>query len=97
MNLKTYITEGRRGTAASLAAVLGVSPSYLSQMASGDAPVSPERCVEIEVATNGDVTRRDLRPEDWQRIWPELGHAPRRRINRQTADRRESDRRTKSD
>lgn len=33
---------------------------------------SPENCVAIELATNGAVTRRDLRPEDWQRIWPEL-------------------------
>ena len=33
---------------------------------------SPENCVSIEQATKGAVTRRDLRPEDWHRIWPEL-------------------------
>jgi DNA-binding transcriptional regulator YdaS (Cro superfamily) len=72
MNLKSYISQGQRGTAAKLAAALGVSPSYLSQMASGDAPISPERCVEIEQETRGEVSRLDLRPDDWHRIWPEL-------------------------
>ena len=31
-----------------------------------------ERCVQIEQATDGAVTRRDLRPADWHLIWPEL-------------------------
>lgn len=34
--------------------------------------VPPEYCASIEQATNGEVTRKDLRPNDWQRIWPEL-------------------------
>jgi DNA-binding transcriptional regulator YdaS (Cro superfamily) len=70
MNLKTYIST-ERGRATNLAAQLGVSLSYLSQMAAGTAPVSPERCVEIEHATDGAVSRRDLR-DNWQSIWPEL-------------------------
>jgi DNA-binding transcriptional regulator YdaS (Cro superfamily) len=28
--------------------------------------------VQIERATAGAVTRRDLRPDDWGDIWPEL-------------------------
>lgn len=71
MDLKTYISS-ERGRAAALAARLGVSPSYLSQMANGQSPISPERCVEIWRATNGEVTRPELRPDDWERIWPEL-------------------------
>jgi DNA-binding transcriptional regulator YdaS (Cro superfamily) len=71
MDLKTYISS-ERGRAVALAADLGVSASYLSQMANGLAPISPERCVEIWRATGGTVTRQDLRPADWQRIWPEL-------------------------
>ena len=31
-----------------------------------------EYAASIERATGGRVTRRDLRPEDWHRIWPEL-------------------------
>jgi DNA-binding transcriptional regulator YdaS (Cro superfamily) len=33
-------------------------------------PIS--QCSAIESATSGAVTRRDLRPDDWHRIWPEL-------------------------
>jgi len=32
----------------------------------------PDKCVAIEVATGGVVNRRDLRPNDWWKIWPEL-------------------------
>ena len=32
----------------------------------------PAYCRAIETATGGAVTRRDLRPNDWHRIWPEL-------------------------
>jgi len=72
MELKKYIDDLERGEAKKLATAIGVSSSFLSQMASGRSPISPARCVEIEQATNGAVTRRDLRPEDWNRIWPEL-------------------------
>lgn len=33
---------------------------------------SPENCVGLELATNGLVSRKDTRPDDWHRIWPEL-------------------------
>ncbi len=71
MNLKNYISSGF-GKAKQLAEEIGVHPSFLSQMVNGNRPISPERCVAIEQATNGEVTRKDLRPEDWERIWPEL-------------------------
>jgi DNA-binding transcriptional regulator YdaS (Cro superfamily) len=51
------------------------------------APISPERCVDIERETDREVTRQDLRPDDWARIWPELhaaGDAPRRRKDDQS-------------
>ncbi|WP_445496656.1 transcriptional regulator [Photorhabdus sp. SF281] len=72
MELKKYIDSLERGGAKALAKRLNVSASYLSQMASGQCPISPSRCVEIEIETSGKVTRRDLRPEDWEKIWPEL-------------------------
>lgn len=72
MNLKTYITTQKRGSATQLADMLGVSISFLSQLASGTAAISPTRCVEIEQATGGLVTRQELRPNDWSCIWPEL-------------------------
>lgn len=72
MNLKKYLSTLERGGASRLAEALGVSGSFLSQMASGDAAISPARCVAIEQATAGAVTRKDLRPDDWESIWPEL-------------------------
>lgn len=41
-------------------------------MVYGVKAVPLEQCVPIERATQGQVTRRDLRPLDWQAIWPEL-------------------------
>lgn len=35
---------------------------------------SPENCFAIERATKGDVTRQELRPDDFWRIWPDLAH-----------------------
>jgi DNA-binding transcriptional regulator YdaS (Cro superfamily) len=71
MDLKKYISS-QRGRAKALAAEIGISPSFLSQIAAGTAPASPSRCLEIEKATDGQVARQDLRKNDWRDIWPEL-------------------------
>ncbi|WP_186276366.1 transcriptional regulator [Burkholderia gladioli] len=72
MDLKTYLSSLERGGASKLAEEVGVSPSFLSQMAAGSSAISPARCVLIERATGAVVSRRDLRPDDWRDIWPEL-------------------------
>ncbi|QQN36642.1 helix-turn-helix domain-containing protein [Rahnella aceris] len=72
MQLKQYISSLKRGGAKELAEKLGVSKSYLSQMASGASPVPPSRCLVIEGVTGGVVTRADLRPKDWENIWPDF-------------------------
>jgi len=74
MDLKTFI-QTERGNGVALAEKLGIPLSYLSQMASGNRSVTPERASAIERATEGQVTRRDLRPDDWHEIWPELVEA----------------------
>lgn len=33
---------------------------------------SAENCAGLEIVTGGAVTRQELRPDDWHRIWPEL-------------------------
>lgn len=71
MKLKQYIATLERGDVKKLAEKIGVSPVYLAHMAYGRSPVPPALCPEIEVATTGVVTRADLRPNDWARIWPE--------------------------
>lgn len=74
MKLLDYVKT--RATQRELAAKLGITPVLINQWANGKRPIPPERCVEIERATNGEVTRPELRPDDWERIWPELalGH-----------------------
>lgn len=73
MDLQSYINENRGG-ATRLSSVLDIPLSYLSQMATGDRSVSPERAYSIEKATSGQVTRQNLRPDDFWRIWPDLAH-----------------------
>jgi DNA-binding transcriptional regulator YdaS (Cro superfamily) len=74
VDLKSYIAS-ERGRAKKLADTLGISSSYLSQLASGASPISPERAVEIEAATEREVTRPEMFPDNWARIWPELATA----------------------
>lgn len=60
------------GSQTALAAVLGVSKGAVSQWKDEDRRVPAAHCVAIEQQTKGAVTRRDLRPDDWHLIWPEL-------------------------
>jgi DNA-binding transcriptional regulator YdaS (Cro superfamily) len=60
------------GSQAVMARILEVSPAMVNQLVKGLRPVPIEHCQAIEAATHGAVTRRELRPDDWQKIWPEL-------------------------
>ena len=71
MNLRDYV-KGERGRAAQLARAIDKTPSFVAQMAAGRRRPPAEICPGIELATGGRVHRRDLRPDDWHRIWPEL-------------------------
>jgi DNA-binding transcriptional regulator YdaS (Cro superfamily) len=55
-----------------LATKLGINEQYLYQALTGRRVPSAELCADIERATQGDVMRWDLRPDDWRGIWPEL-------------------------
>jgi len=72
MDLKACFSKLERGMAAQIAKDMKISPSYLSQMVSGVAPISPARAVEFEQLLKGEVTRQDIYPDDWHLIWPEL-------------------------
>jgi DNA-binding transcriptional regulator YdaS (Cro superfamily) len=74
MTLSDYI-KAQRGNATALAEKLGISLSNLSQIAHDSKGTSPSRCVAIEQATDGLVTRQELR-QDWEQIWPELAYCP---------------------
>ena len=57
---------------AALAAAIGVKQQHVWNWLNRPGYVPPEHCAAIELATDSYVTRRDLRPNDWWRIWPEL-------------------------
>ncbi|WP_374257656.1 transcriptional regulator [Aquabacterium sp.] len=59
-------------TQAELARRLGVTPPMVQQWKTGLRPVPAQYCPAIERVTKGKVTRKDLRPDDWHLIWPEL-------------------------
>lgn len=48
---------------------------YLRRIAYGQKTASAEMASGIERATSGLVTRKDLRPNDWHLVWPELVEA----------------------
>lgn len=60
------------GNATRLANILGVSVQAVCFWRDGRRGIPAEKCTAIERATGGAVTRRDLRPDDWHEIWPEL-------------------------
>lgn len=72
MKLSEYLSKKGHGSAVNLASSISGYVSDVCDWAKGNRPVPPARCVAIEKATDGKVTRRDLRPDDWQLIWPEL-------------------------
>lgn len=71
MNLKEW-SQQARGRQAELALALGVSTPNVSFWVSGQKRPSIKAAVVIEQFTGGEVTRKDLFPDDWQKIWPEL-------------------------
>lgn len=70
MNIQTYVEKIE--SAAQLARKLDIDPAMISQWKTGVRSIPVERMAAIEAATDGHVTRKDLRPKDWQYIWPEL-------------------------
>lgn len=58
------------GGQSALAKLMKISPQFMGQIANGKRPLPPRKAVMCEQATG--VGRRELFPDDWQSIWPEL-------------------------
>jgi DNA-binding transcriptional regulator YdaS (Cro superfamily) len=71
MDIKTYLSQ-ERGRQAALAKAIGAHAPDVSRWADGTRPIPVIYGAAIETATGGLVTRREMFPDDWQRIWPEL-------------------------
>lgn len=72
MNLVEYMKNRPRGEVSRLAKAINAHSPDLSMWAHKKRPVPVHFASSIEIATQGQVTRKDLRPNDWHRIWPEL-------------------------
>ena len=77
MTLSEFFSASELGCVSKLAKRLGAHAPDVSRWASGVRPVPIHHCMAIERFTNGAVTRRELRPNDWRLIWPDLAK-PRR-------------------
>lgn len=71
MNLKSWV-EMERGRATALARAICVPQSFVSKMVSGEKAIPAEHVKAISQLTGGEVTCQDMRPNDWQKYWPEL-------------------------
>jgi hypothetical protein len=57
-----------------IAEPLGISEQYLYQILRGDGVASPALARRLNAA-EPSLALRDLRPDDWQDIWPELAES----------------------
>ena len=64
--------DANRGKGRELAIRLGVPTSFVSKIINGTRPIPVEHMAQIEAFTCGAITRMDMCPDRWQRIWPEL-------------------------
>lgn len=74
MNLKDYLRSEGLSAAAFARNIKAHAPDVL-RWANGQRVPPVVWCVKIEVETGGRVSRRDLRPDDFVQIWPELAEA----------------------
>ena len=69
--LKSWLA-GERGRSSALAKHLRIPSSNVARWLAGERPIPIEHAAAIERFTGGEVTRKDLFPDRWRDIWPEL-------------------------
>lgn len=76
MSLKSYLSKMPPIERGEFAKRCGTTKGHLQNVMYGTVPLAPIVCVAIERESAGAVTRKDLRPDDWRKIWPELTKTP---------------------
>ena len=71
MKLEQYL-RAQRGRAAIVAMQARVAQAFLWAIAKGARPCPVKLAVRIERITLGEVSRRDLFPDDWWEYWPDM-------------------------
>lgn len=72
MKFKTYFFALSKSERQLFAGQVGTSVGHLNNFSYGYTSLSPVTCAAIEKQTGGEITRKDLRPEDFWKIWPDL-------------------------
>lgn len=57
----------------------GTTRGYLKQIAYGNKTATPQTAVALELLSV--ATRKELRPDDWRSIWPELDRAEQEQLD----------------
>lgn len=73
--LKPFLRQMPPEAQAQFCSACGTTLGYVRKALSVGAVFGPALCVAFERESAGAVTRRDLRPDDWQDIWPELAES----------------------
>lgn len=71
-SLLLYLNSLEPEARARFVASCGTSEGYLRKASSVGALLREKLCTRIERFSSGAVSRKTLRPDDWQEIWPEL-------------------------
>lgn len=74
--LLTHLNSLPKDERARYVAACATSEGYLRKAISIGQQLGAELCVRLEAHSNRAVTRKDLRPNDWQSVWPELIDQP---------------------
>ncbi|KGQ36956.1 YdaS family helix-turn-helix protein [Gallibacterium genomosp. 1] len=65
MKLTGYLSNRQRGFKANFAKQVGVSMCFLRNCEMGRTKIPPYLAKKIEVATNGEVSKSEMRPDLW--------------------------------
>jgi DNA-binding transcriptional regulator YdaS (Cro superfamily) len=72
MSLKTYLSALSKDDRDAFAARCKTTAGHLRNVMYGYKPCSPELASRVEAESKGAALRKELRPDDWRDIWPEL-------------------------
>lgn len=81
MHLKDYFFSLPMDQRKSLAQRSDTTYAHLKNVAYGGKECGIQLAVALERETRRAVTRQELRPNDWQQIWPELVKRRTRRVS----------------
>lgn len=75
MELRQYLNGMAFDEQADFSKRCKTSVGYLRKAISTNQSLGPALCVSIERESGRQVTRQELRPNDWESLWPELAKA----------------------